>query len=57
MFEADHATDRRSSTHRNVTLILLCGSRPDRPAVRLLLYLESWRPIRGAFDVLLADAP
>jgi hypothetical protein len=29
--------------HRNVTLMLLCGSPPDRPAVRLLLDLESQR--------------
>jgi hypothetical protein len=29
--------------HRNVTLMLLCGSPPDRPAVRLLLDLEPQR--------------
>jgi hypothetical protein len=30
--------------HRNVTLMLLCGSPPDRPAVRLLLDLEPLQP-------------
>src|SRR6202008_114548 len=30
--------------HRNVTLMLLCGSPPGRPAVRLLLDLEPQRP-------------
>ena len=30
--------------HRNVTLMLLCGSPPDRPAVRLLLDLEPQQP-------------
>lgn len=30
--------------HRNVTLLLLCGSPPDRPAVRLLLDLEPLQP-------------
>jgi Transposase DDE domain len=29
--------------HRNVTMMLLCGSPPDRPAVRLLLDLEPQR--------------
>ena len=30
--------------HRNVTLMLLCGAPPDRPAVRLLLDLEPLQP-------------
>ena len=30
--------------HRNVTLMLLCASPPDRPAVRLLLDLEPQQP-------------
>jgi len=30
--------------HRNVTLMLLCASPPDRPAVRLLLDLEPLQP-------------
>ena len=30
--------------HRNVTLMLLCGSRSDRPALRLLLDLEPLQP-------------
>jgi len=33
--------------HRNVTLMLLCGSPPGRPAVRLLLDLEPQRPGEG----------
>ena len=33
--------------HRNVTLMLLCGSPPDRPAVRLLLDLEPQRAGEG----------
>jgi hypothetical protein len=33
--------------HRNVTLMLLCGSPPDRPAVRLLLDLERQRAGEG----------
>ncbi|HEX8895463.1 MAG TPA: transposase [Terriglobales bacterium] len=33
--------------HRQVTLMLLCGSPPDRPAVRLLLDLEPQQPGEG----------
>jgi hypothetical protein len=33
--------------HRNVTLMLLCASPPDRPAVRLLLDLEPQQPGEG----------
>lgn len=39
--------------HRNVTLMLLCGSPPDRPPVRLLLDLESQRPGEGELPTAL----
>lgn len=39
--------------HRNVTLMLLCGSPPDRPAVRLLLDLEPQRAGEGELTTAL----
>jgi Transposase DDE domain len=39
--------------HRNVTLLLLCGSPPGRPAVRLLLDLELQRPGEGELTTAL----
>jgi hypothetical protein len=42
--------------HRNVTLMLLCASPPDRPAVRLLLDLEPQQPGRGGTSTGRASA-
>ena len=39
--------------HRNVTLMLLCGSSPGRPAVRLLLDLEPQRAGEGELTTAL----
>ena len=39
--------------HRNVTLMLLCGSPPGRPAVRLLLDLEPQRTGEGELTTAL----
>lgn len=39
--------------HRNVTLLLLCGSPAGRPPVRLLLDLESQRPGEGELETAL----
>ncbi len=41
--------------HRNVTLMLLCGSPPNRPAIRLLLDLEPQQP--GEAELAAGPAP